>query len=229
MRRLDASPRLQAALRRQRFAVTTVRSVALPAPTALHARVEMQSAGSTSRSRPPRLGRLSASVLAGSAAAGVLALALLLAGRSDEPWVAQAIEFGGEAPEAVAPPADRDNPALLSQRGAGLPYPNLEPNFDWRASGVRSDELEGRGATTVFYEKDRRSVAYTIAGGEPLAPPEARTTVVDGIRFRTFRENGVSGVTWLRRGRTCILTSRTLDRRALLELAAWTGKGALPT
>jgi hypothetical protein len=229
MRRLETSPRLQAALKRQRFAATTVRSVAQPAPATLRARVEDQSAASTSPRRLPRLGKLRVGVLAGSAAAAVLAVALLLAGRSGEPWVAQAIDFGGEPPEAGAPSADPDNPALLGQRGAGLPYPNLEPNFHWRASGVRSDELEGRRATTVFYEKDRRSVAYTITGGEPLAPPESRATVVNGIRFTTFRENGVSGVTWLRRGRTCILTSRTLDRRALLELAAWTGKGAVPT
>ena len=35
-------------------------------------------------------------------------------------------------------------------------------------------------------------------------------------------------VTWLRGGRTCVLSGTALPRAVLVKLAAWNGKGTIP-
>jgi hypothetical protein len=66
--------------------------------------------------------------------------------------------------------ADRpaDDHALLDQEVDGVAFPSWARAFGWTATGVRSDRLDGRRATTVFYEKQGQRVAYTIVSGVPL-------------------------------------------------------------
>ena len=95
--------------------------------------------------------------------------------------------------------------------------------FDWTPVGARTDDLDGRTATTVFYEKDGMRIGYTIVDGEYIDPPDgARTTRVGGTEFATFeRADGARAVTWERDGRTCILSGAGVADANLVKLAAW--------
>ena len=48
----------------------------------------------------------------------------------------------------------RRNDALLQTKIEGLPFPDWD-QFEWRAVGARNDEIEGRRATTVFYDNPK--------------------------------------------------------------------------
>jgi hypothetical protein len=61
--------------------------------------------------------------------------------------------------------------------------------------------------TTVFYRRGAHDIAYTIVSGKPLA--------------RAPHANGLSAVTWLRRGHTCLLSGRGVTVDALVKLTAW--------
>jgi hypothetical protein len=115
---------------------------------------------------------------------------------------------------------------LLAAQHEGLAFPNWEPEFGWRADGARLDDVEGREAMTVFYEKEGGELAYTIVSGDPLDPPEGQTTTVDGVAFTSFEADGRNAVTWLRDGHTCVL-SGDAPTATLVELAAWKGDGAV--
>jgi hypothetical protein len=101
----------------------------------------------------------------------------------------------------------------------GLTFPAWQRALGWDAVGARTDELDGRRLTTVFYEKAGKRVGYTIVAGEALDPP----TGARGTRFRIFESGGRAAVTWLRNGRTCILSGPGVPAKTLVKLAAWKG------
>ena len=64
--------------------------------------------------------------------------------------------------------------------------------------------------------------------GEQLAwPPGARPTEREGTELRSFTEGGRNVVTWRREGRTCVMSAEGVPTETLLELAAWSGQGAV--
>jgi anti-sigma factor RsiW len=216
------SPELAERLEKQRRAVAALRTVEAGAPAWLRARVEPERRRRrTSFSRP----------LAGGLAAGAafaLILALVLPGGAGGPSVVEAAELGAQLSEAPAPGLDPAQPKLLDARAAGLAFPNWADEFGWRATGRRVDELDGRRAVTVFYEKGGRRIGYTILAGEPIEPPEAALrTVRDGTTLHGLSADGRVVVTWLRGGSTCVLSGAGVDAATLLELAAWKGEGAV--
>ena len=80
---------------------------------------------------------------------------------------------------------------------------------------------------TVFYEKDGRTLAYTIVSGDGLATPGDPAETRDGVEFRLVEGDASTSVVWERRGRTCALTGSRTPASKLIDLAAWRGAGAV--
>ena len=146
--------------------------------------------------------------------------------------------YGGDpTPERVAdiaqlPATDRAPAASGTRLDAevdGVVFPDWEPEFGWRATGMRRDEVEGRPATTVFYEHTGHRLAYTIVSGPALPRPAgARTVERDGLQMSVYRDPSHGGhdvAVFERDGRTCVVAGHVMRRSTLLKLAAWTGGG----
>jgi hypothetical protein len=223
--RLASEPELRAELEHQRLAVAALRSADLAAPASLRARIDAE----RERARPPgRRGRLAlGGALAGAAAAGALALLLVLPGGAGAPTVVEASELAELAPTAPAPRPGR--PQVLGVAAFGLPLPDWTEKFGWSATGLRRDEIDGRDAVTVFYEKDGRRIGYTVVSGDRIDPPEgAPSAVREGTRLHHLDDRGRFIVTWERRGLTCILSGQGVALDVLLDLAGWRAMGKLP-
>jgi hypothetical protein len=193
------------------------------APATLRARVAL--------ARPPLRAarRIGALAVAGAAAMAATIVLAVGGGPTETPSVADATALGERPPAAPVPDVASDAVALTRPRGAGLPFPEWQSHFGWKAIGMRSDRLDDRPATTVFYARRSQVVAYTIVGGGPL-PVGARATRAtrEGTALRSLVVHGRRTVTWLRRGHTCVLSGTTATGATLLRLAAWRGGDKLP-
>ena len=150
------------------FAVAALRGLELRAPLGLRGRIEAE----RERARgPARRRRLSlGGALAGLTAAAALLVVLLLPGGAGGPTVVEAAELGTRP--ATEPAPGPGQPKLLDASAFGLPFPDWAEKFGWEPSGRRVDEIDGRRAVTVFYEKAGREIAYTIVSGDSLPAPE---------------------------------------------------------
>ena len=226
--RLAESPELAGLLAEQERAVTVVRSAAadVEAPARLRARVEAEQRGGSSRlrSRPFALGGAIAAV-----AAVALLLVLTLPSGAGGPGLAEAAALTTMPATGPAPPVSADRPKLLEAAVRDVPFPNWLEKFGWRATGVRTDTIDGREATTVFYEKEGRRIGYTIVEGDALDVPEGASPARrEGVDLAALTLDGRQVVTWERGGFTCILSGDVVDRETLLKLAAWNGMGEVP-
>jgi anti-sigma factor RsiW len=218
--RVAASPELQMLVDRQRRAVAATRVLASePTPGSLRATVEAhRRARDSRRGRAwlvPRLG------VAGAVAAVVAIVAVVLSGGPGGPTVAEAAQLADRPPAAPAPPPAGESGTRLALDVEGVAFPNLLPSFGWRTVGVRRDKLDGRNATTVFYERDARRIAYVIVAGAGLPRPSgAQGTTHAGVLFQTLRVDGRQAVTWRRAGRTCVLIGAA-PRDELLAVASY--------
>lgn len=227
-RLLAASPELQARLREQRRAVAAVRALARTEHAPLTLRVEHRAliARPTAR-RMPTLGPGLAGV---ASAIGAVAVTLAaLTGGQAALTVAQAATIAVRPATApVAKPPD-DQVTLPRLGVGGVPFPYWEDHFGWRAAGTRTDRLDGRRLTTVFYRRGTQQVAYTIVSGGALLPAAgARIAVRAGTTLTISTTAGRRVVTWLRRGHTCVLSGRDVPLDALTVLGAWRGSGRIP-
>jgi hypothetical protein len=114
-------------------------------------------------------------------------------------------------------PAERSAP-----RGfAGVDYPNWSARFGWSAVGGRDDELDGRRTTTAFYLHTHHRIGYTVISGKPIDPPaHAEVLNVNGVKLHRFRLGAQDAVTFVRNGRTCVLSGKVHDPDTLVKLAA---------
>jgi hypothetical protein len=162
-------------------------------------------------------------LMAGALACAVAALALLLPGGTPgSPSISQAAQLALRGSAAPAPAADPSDPRMkLAQRLQGLYFPNWSDTLGWRAVGVRSDELGGRHAVTVYYQRQGMKVAYTIIAAPALAQPASPVTHVDGFVLHTLSLHGRSVVTWRRAGHTCVISASGVPMRVLERLADW--------
>jgi hypothetical protein len=216
---------LAALLREQEREVSLIRelSATVTAPPELRARL---AAERQRERRRPRRQVLATAV----AAAAVLALVLLLALPESEggPTVAEAATIAQRGATSPAPAPAPRRPKLLAADVGGVAFPAWERAFGWRTAGQRADNLDGRRTATVYYAKDGRRIGYTIVDGAPLPALRAATSVRRaGTVLGTFHTGGRVVVTWLRGGRTCVLSGSGVPRRTLLKLAAWRGGGAV--
>ncbi len=223
--RVDASPALRDALERQRRAVDAVRRAQVGARPRLHARVHAARREGTARRRRVRL--VAGGALAAVLAAAGLVAALALPGNVPAgPTIVQAAELSLRPDTAPPPKQSSDEPQLLGQSAAGLEYPYWEDRFGWEAGGSRTDRLGDRRITTLFYQRAGQRIGYSIVDGPRLAPPAATTDkVVQGVRLRSFLADGRQVVTWVRDGRTCILSGSGVSMQMLFDLAGWRGGG----
>ena len=194
--RLAAEPDLAAALARQRAVVARLIATAPPAPLSLRMLVEeLEATQPVVARRPWRLWPAAALALA----AGFAVFVVLLAAP-------------GPAIDDVLAVAERPAtaPAALDREFEGVRFPSYEK---WRATGERTDVIDGRDVRTVFYSRDGRTIAYAIVAGPALSSEEA---------LRSVRgSDGVVAVTWTRHGRTCIIAASGGDADALARLAVW--------
>ncbi len=219
-----ASPELAARLAEQECALTLVRSVSatVEAPSGLRARIGAER-------RSPRRRRTQLGTGLAVAAVTALALFLVLPGGAGGPSLAAAAQLSGRAATGAPPTPQPAQPKLLAHAIGGVAFPNWETKFGWKATGMRTDTLGGRRTGTVFYGKEGHRIGYTIIDGAALRVPRGTTLVErNGTELHTFTVHGRLVVTWLRGGRTCVLSGSAVPRGVLLKLAAWKGKGAVP-
>lgn len=222
-RAVAASGELQSRLREQRRAVAAVRGVAGErAPLVLRLRRRALTRTARPRTRALGLG------LAGVVAALVWTVATLAGGQAGLTVASAATIAARPATASVAEPPD-GAATLPRVRAAGLPFPYWEDAFGWVAAGVRSDDVDGRLLTTVFYRSHSRRIAYTIVPGASLpAVAGARTIERKGIVVHTFTDGQRRILTWLRRGHTCVLSAVGVPLDELTALAAWRSHDRLP-
>jgi anti-sigma factor RsiW len=192
--RLADEPELAEAYERQCAVVRRLAASAPRAPLSLRLLVEELELAQPVPRRPRRLWPAAALALAATVAAFVV----LLAGR-------------GPAVDEVLAVALRPAtaPATLERPFEGVRFPSYEK---WRATGERTDVIDGREVRTVFYERDGREIAYAIVEGPALSKERA---------LRSVRQDGLVAVTWTRSGRTCVIVGSDVDADALAKMAVW--------
>jgi hypothetical protein len=161
------------------------------------------------------------------AAATAIVLALVLAGGPTGPTVADAARLATSPPTGPAPTRLDDSGSKLAARVDGVVFPDLARAYGWKPVGVRRDEVDGRAATVVYYEKGGERIGYVVLAGSAIPRPSGAHAVNQrGVRYETLAVNGQPAVTWQRLGHTCVLTGAT-SRSELLALASWRGGGTL--
>jgi hypothetical protein len=164
-------------------------------------------------------------------AAVVAAAAVALIGPDAPPSVLATVQLAAGGPTLPAPRVDRDNRNVLDARLEGVPFPEWDAAFRWRAIGMRRDEIDGRSAATVFYDSPRGArAAYTILGGAAIAPPDgARTVRQNGFELHVLRRGAQRIVVWNRDGHTCVMSApASVSQKRLIDLAAWDAGGDVP-
>jgi hypothetical protein len=114
------------------------------------------------------------------------------------------------APSTGPAPAAR-TATLLDTSYGGVTYPNYA-KFSVPPSGRRTDRIGGRPALTVFYRLPNGTrLSYTVFSGQAVPlPSNARTVVYEGVPLKEFStSSGLSVVTLVRHGRTCVLAAKT--------------------
>jgi hypothetical protein len=204
------------------------------APDRLHRRIEQIHAEAARRSprRPALRGRgVPRSTLRPALAAGVaaiMAVAIVIALGGGESRVVQAAELSLSPSTEPAPPTDLERPALIERSFAGVRFPAWSGKFGWRTVGARSDELDGRETLTVYYRHTHHRIGYTVIAGPPVEPPDdAERLNADGLELRRFRLGRQDVVTFVRNGRTCVLSGDVHDPDTLVKLASWKGVGSI--
>jgi hypothetical protein len=151
-----------------------------------------------------------------------LAILALLAVRS------HGLDVRGEAHLALAratlapPPQSAPDHAVLMAAVDGVAFPAWR-GLGWRATGARSDELDGHSVETVFYSSSEYGrIGYSIVAASPLAIGGAQSVLhADGVSYAVLKVDGATVVTWRRDGHTCVLASRRAPAVVLLGLAGW--------
>ena len=227
--RIDASAELRALYERERQVVEILHRVRTTdrAPASLRGRIEAQRPSAASRARRRLVYGCS---LAVALAVVVVALVLIVpAGMPAAPSVSQAAALAVRGPIAAAPHSNSSDRDVLDRRVEHLSFPNWLQDLGWRAVGQRADLIAGRAAVTVYYERQQRTLAYTIVGSPALKAPAATTTRLHGSELRTLTLGGRLVVTWRRDDHTCVLSGTGVERSVLHQLAAYNPSAARTT
>jgi anti-sigma factor RsiW len=221
--RIAASPELSALYERERRAVEILHHARATdrAPLALKQRIEAQRPSARQRARR-RLGW--AGALATGLAALALALVLILpSGTPGAPSVSQAAALALRGAASPAPARDPSQPGLrLNQNVGEVWFPDWAERFGYHPTGQRVDTINGRKAVTVFYERGREQVAYTIISAPALEQPAAPVVTLNETQLHTLHIGGRQVVTWQRDDQTCVLSSTSsVPVSEMHRLAAW--------
>jgi hypothetical protein len=185
---------------------------------AVRTRVE-KAYGPRTRKARPAAWRPALAAAAAAACAVLVLVAVGIGSGGAGPSIPAAARLA-DAPSTSAAPPVRSARYLDISYG-GVTYPNYA-RFAVLPSGQRTDRIGGRPALTVFYRlRDGTRLSYTVFSGRPVPrPASARSVVYQGVPLHVFRtRNGLSVVTLVRFGRTCVLAART-PPSVVLGLAA---------
>lgn len=122
---------------------------------------------------------------------------------------------------ATDPAPTVSNASYLDVSYHGVTFPNYA-RLRAVATGQLVNRVGGRPALTVFYRlRNGARLSYTVFSGKPVAlPAAARLVRFEGVPLRVYRTSGgLSVVTLVRHGRTCVLAAST-PRTVVLGLAA---------
>lgn len=154
-----------------------------------------------------------------AAAAAVAIVIAVSGGASARPSINAAAKLAYVPATQAAPGVQ--NAHYLDVDYGGVTFPNYA-RLDVVATGRLTNRIGGRAALTVFYRlRDGSRLSYTVFSGHPLPlPSAARLVRYEGVWLRVYRmRDGLSVVTLVRSGRTCVLAARTSED-AVLGLAA---------
>lgn len=159
-----------------------------------------------------------------TAVAAVCAVIVIAAvgvgGGSSGPSIPAAAALAFAPSTGPAPAAE--SPKLLDVSYGGVTYPNYA-KFATPPTGRRTDRIGGRPALTVFYRMpDGTPLSYTVFSGNTVPlPHSARAVVFHGVPLHVFStSSGLSVVTLVRFGRTCVLAAKTTPTNVLALAAA---------
>jgi hypothetical protein len=215
----------------QRRIAELLRSFDVSAPESLHRHVESLVAARQERHVAWRASRRVFSPVglagAGAVAAAVVAVAIAVGlgsgGSSPAVSFSQAAASTLRAATLPAPPESEAHYTQLAVAVNGVPFPYWSERFGWRSTGLRTDRVDGRLVTTVFYaDSSGRRIGYAILAGTPV-PRVGGGVIVwrGGVSYRLLTENGTAVVTWLREGHLCLVSGRGVSSATLLRLASW--------
>jgi hypothetical protein len=225
---LAARPEIQRQVAAQRRVTHELRTGGPAAPDRLVNSVEAKVRAAygprpaASGSRRRASSRLWQPAVAGIAVAAVCAAIIVVVvgnGGSRGPSIPAAAGLAFAPSKGPAPAAQ--SPQHLDVSYAGITYPNYA-KFSVPPTGTRLDRIGGRPALTVFYRlADGTRLSYTVFSGKPVPlPANARSVVYEGVPLREFStSSGLSVVTLVRYGRTCVLAAHT-QPDVVLSLAA---------
>ncbi|HWG08183.1 MAG TPA: hypothetical protein VN672_04145 [Solirubrobacteraceae bacterium] len=213
--------------------VELLHSIDERAPESLHHKVEAMIAarsggarrrgGQPAATRPFGLAPRLAAVGAIAAAALALALAFALSGSSTTLSVRDTAALTHRPATQPAPAENANDRHELAADVEGVSFPYWGEHFGWRSTGSRTDRVDGRTVTTIFYENGRgQRIGYSIVAGS--APSQGSGGVVmrrDGTPYRLLTINGAPAVAWLRQGHLCVVSGRGVGGATLLRLASW--------
>jgi hypothetical protein len=207
--------------------IERVRAIDVCAPEELHRRVQAlvaeRASGSVARGGSRSRGLLFGGAATAVAAVAVVLVLVLAGGGSSKLSVREVSARTLLAATSAAPRESLRERGALTENVDGVAFPYWKGRFGWRASGARSDTIDGRAVNTVFYTNARgERIGYAILAGMPA--PSARGGVVvarHGHPYRLLRENGVTSVVWLRKGHLCVVAGRGVSSSTLLALASW--------
>jgi hypothetical protein len=207
-----------------------LRAIDVRAPQELHERIgALVAERSGARHRPAGRRRRLGGAVALAAIVAALVISLGGGGGSSRLTVFATVALTQRPASAGAPAENPHNGTELAVAVDGVPFPYWEDRFGWRSTGSRTDGVDGREITTVFYaDRDGLRIGYAIVAGTPA--PVADGGVVrwrGGTAYRLKRLDGSEVVIWQRAGHLCVIAGHGVGSATLLALASWQGRDTL--
>jgi hypothetical protein len=206
-----------------------LRAIDVRAPQELHERIGALVAERTAARRRPAGWRLQ---LSGAVAVGAIVAGLLislLGGGGSKLTMRETVALTQRPATASAPSENARNGTELAVAVDGVPFPYWDERFGWRSTGSRTDGLDGRQVTTVFYvNREGQRIGYAIVAGKPA--PAVKGGVIKwrgGTAYRLQHAWGNEVVSWQRSGHLCVIAGHGVNPSALLALASWQGHETL--
>jgi hypothetical protein len=175
--------------------------------------------GPSPRRRTGRSPWLAPAGALGALAAVVLAVVVVVGSNGTAPSIDAAANLAFVPATTPAPRVS--NAHYLAVDYHGVTFPNYA-TLHAVATGRLTNRIGGRKALTVYYRLSNGArLSYTVFSGKPVPrPAAARAVRYEGVPLHVYRlKNGLSVVTLVRFGRTCVLAARTPED-VVLGLAA---------
>jgi hypothetical protein len=205
-------PEIRRQVAAQRRVANDLRTGGPAPPDRLLASVESKVRGAYGpKPAAPRRTWLPVAAAAGVAVvvAAIVIAAVGVGGGGSGPSIPAAAQLAFASSTGPAP--GTKSPTLLDVSYGGVTYPNYH-KFSVPPTGTRTDRIGGRPALTVFYRlPDGTPLSYTVFLGKAVPlPANTKSVRFEGVPLKTFTtSSGLSVVTLVRHGRTCVLAAKT--------------------